>query len=136
MKGNSSDTHLVLYDSERTAIERWASSASRADPTMPWSTLVLVVDLRGRFGRSVGLHRCDRVTLDRRIRHAVASAETPTLSVPVSLTQGEVLVEAFEPELLRQVRERPAESIPILLVDSFDAPRIGIAFVRTAGMLN
>lgn len=136
MTGTSIDTHLVLYDSERPAIERWASSVSRSDSILPWSTLVLVVDLRGRFGRSLGLHVLDRVTIDRRIRRTVARAETPTLSVPISLAQGEALVEAVEPELLQQVRERPGGTVPILLVDCFDVPRIGLAVVRRAGVLN
>lgn len=136
MKGNSNDTHLVLYETERPAIERWASFASRTDRSLPWSMLVLVVDLRGRFGRSVGLHVFDRVTLDRRIRQAGAMGGFPTISVPIPLAQGEALVEAVAPELLRQIRERPRGTVPILLVDELDAPRIGLAFVRSQGVLN
>lgn len=136
MKANTSDTHLVLYDSERATIERWASSSLGADPTLPWSTLVLVADLRGRFGRSLGLHVLDRVTLDCRIRRALAMAETPTMSVPISLANGEALIETIAPELVRQVRERRGGTVPVLLVDHFDVPRIGLAVVRTAGVLN
>lgn len=130
------EAHELLYEAERERIEDWASLAWLEQRRGSFLKLFLVVDLRSAFGRSLGMHLLDRVALDRRIRAAVASGVEPSLSVPVGLEQGEALVEAIAPELQAQLRGRPPGTIPLLLVDAVDVPRIGLAFVRTEVVLN
>jgi len=129
-------SHESLYEAERKKIEDWAALAWRDDPCGSASKLVVVVDLRSTFGRSLGLHLLDRAALDRRIRAALAIAAVASLSIPVRLEHGEALVKALVPELLGQLQGRPRGTVPMLLVDAADVPRIGLAFLRVAAVPN
>lgn len=128
-------SHESLYEAEREKIEDWAASAWQEDRWVSASKLIVIVDLRSAFGRSLGLHLLDRAALDRRIRGALAIAAVPSLSIPVRLEHGEALVDEIAPELLGQLRARPPGTVPMLLVDATDAPRIGLAFLRGPAVL-
>jgi hypothetical protein len=118
-------THAALLSNERSVIEAFLAAECRASLSFsPFDAFFVVVDLRGDFGRRLGLHVFDRVALDRRIRQALADGTLPSLSIPVDLDHGLALVELVAPEWLPWLDERPPLAVPMLVVDGDDVPRL------------
>src|SRR5580693_6777547 len=101
------DSHAALLSTERSTIETYLVAVCRSGSFDPFDMFVVVIDLRGGFGRRLGLHMLDRVTLDRRIRRALADGALPSLSIPVGLDQGITLVELVAPEWIPSLDKRP-----------------------------
>jgi hypothetical protein len=122
-------SNAALLSSERRNIETHLSTWCRTASFDPTSTFVVVADLRGKFGRSLGLHLFDRVALDRRIRRAVADGVLPAFIVPVGLDHGVALVELVAPEWLAWLERRTLSSVPILAIDATDTPLLAFGRV-------
>ena len=128
---SATPSHSALLSNERPTIEAYLSAECRTpDGFDPLDTFVVVVDLRGDFGRRLGLYLIDRVALDRRIRRTVAAGELPSLSVPMSVDYGVALADLLAPEGLPWLRERPSVSVPILAVDADDVARLAFGRLR------
>jgi hypothetical protein len=127
-------SHAALLATERSAIEAYLAAECRGSRSDPMNVFFVVVDLRGDFGRRLGLHVLERVTLDRRVRGATACG-VASLSVPMSFEHGVALVELVAPEWLAWLRERPLLSLHILVVDAEDVARLAFGRLRTAPVL-
>ena len=124
-------THSSLLSNERSAIEgHLAAWCRRSSGFAPPEALVVVTDLRGDFGRRLGLYLFDRVALDRRIRRALTGGGLPSLSVPVAIDHGVALLELVAPEWIPWLDERPPLSVAILAVDADDVPRLAFGSLR------
>jgi hypothetical protein len=127
-------SHAALLSAERPVIEAFLAAECRWSGSDPFNVFFVVVDLRGEFGRHLGLHQFGRVALDRRIRPALTGSGLPSLSVPMGLDHGFALVELVAPESVPRLLERPPLSVPILAVDADDAPRLAFGCLRDGRM--
>jgi hypothetical protein len=127
---SAGSTHATLLSNARPVVEAHLVTECRTSHCDPVNAFFVVVDLKGDFGRRLGLHVLDRVTLERRVRRAMARGGPPSLTVPVALEHGVALVELLAPEWLLWLDGRPPLSVAILAVDADDVPRLAFGCLR------
>jgi hypothetical protein len=108
---------------------RTVEAAQREFCVEAYEVFIVLVDIRGSLGRRIGAWALGQEAIAARLDRTGIADAVP-LAIPLSLNDGEQIVDILAPRLSLIYMCRPPNDIPVLLIDHLDNGTLAFASPR------